>query len=68
MLLIIPGFITDALGAVLLLKPTRALTRGLLVRNLQSRVVVRAARFGRARAPYDVDATATDVEPPPLHR
>ncbi len=67
-LLIIPGFITDALGVALLLGPTRALTRGLLARNIQSRVVVRAARFGRARTPYDVDTTATDVDPPHLHR
>jgi UPF0716 protein FxsA len=66
-LMIIPGFITDALGACLLLPPTRALTRGLLVRNLQSRVVVRAARFGRGRRDDDVDSTATDLEQPRLH-
>jgi UPF0716 protein FxsA len=65
LLLIIPGFITDVIGAVLLLPPTRALTRRVLERNLQSRVVVRAARFG-AR-PYDVDSTAHDVDQPRLH-
>ena len=36
------------------------------VRNLQSRVVVRAARFG-GRYAYDVDSTATDIDQPQLH-
>jgi UPF0716 protein FxsA len=66
-LMIIPGFITDAVGAALLLRPVRALTRGLLVRNLQSRFVVRATRFGRRPPQYDVDSTASDVDPPRLH-
>ena len=68
LLLIVPGFITDAIGGLLLLPPTRALMRGLLVRNLQSRLVVRATRFARAPATYDVDSTATDADPPRLHR
>jgi UPF0716 protein FxsA len=59
-LMIVPGFITDVLGAVLLIRPFRALTRGLLMRNLQRRVVVNAARF--ARRPYDVDSTARDLD------
>jgi UPF0716 protein FxsA len=62
--LIIPGFITDVIGACLLLAPTRAAARGLLTRNLQSRVVVRASRFGSR--PYDVDSTAHDVDQPRL--
>lgn len=65
-LLIIPGFITDLLGAVALLPPTRALVRRHLARNLQSRLVVGATRFGRGGQPYDVDSTATDLEPPRL--
>jgi UPF0716 protein FxsA len=65
-LLIVPGFITDAIGIVLLLPPTRALMRRLLVRNLQSRIVIRAATFGRR--PYDVDSTARDVDQPQLRR
>jgi len=66
MLMIIPGFISDVLGALLLLPPTRRLMRGGLVRNLQSRFVVRAAGFaGRPRG-YDVDSTATDIDPPSL--
>lgn len=65
-LMMVPGFITDALGLLLLLPPTRALARVLVVRNLQSRVVVRAARFG-GRYAYDVDSTATDIDHPQLH-
>jgi UPF0716 protein FxsA len=66
-LLIVPGFITDVLGGLLLLPPTRALARVGIVRNLQSRLVVRAARF-RAPSAYDVDSTASDLDPPPLPR
>ncbi|HEY2769753.1 MAG TPA: FxsA family protein [Solirubrobacteraceae bacterium] len=63
-LLIIPGFIADVVGLVLLLPPTRALTRGLLRRNLQNRFVVRAV--GATGRPSDVDSTATDVDQPRL--
>ena len=62
LLLIVPGFISDILGALALLPPTRALLRGGLARNLQSRFVVTATRFGNASRPYDVDSTATDVD------
>lgn len=63
-LLIIPGFITDALGILALLAPTRALLRWLLVRGIQSRLVVQAVRFtGR---PYDVESTARDLDQPRL--
>jgi UPF0716 protein FxsA len=65
-LLLVPGFLTDVLGLALLLAPTRALTRGVLVRNLQSRLVVRATGASHARERYDVDSTATDVGPPRL--
>ncbi|MBV8991600.1 MAG: FxsA family protein [Solirubrobacterales bacterium] len=59
-LLMIPGFITDILGICVLLAPTRALLRRLLIRNFRSRVVVRAAGVGRE--PYDVDSTASDLD------
>ncbi len=49
-LLIVPGFITDVLGLLLLLPPTRWLARIGLVRNFQSRLVLRATRFGGPRA------------------
>jgi UPF0716 protein FxsA len=38
-LLLTPGFVTDILGAILLLPPTRALVRGVLVRRLLPRIV-----------------------------
>ena len=65
-LMIIPGFITDALGALLLLPPFRAAVRGLLVANLRSRLVVRAAGFGRGTVQYDAETTAIDLERPQL--
>jgi UPF0716 protein FxsA len=67
LLLIVPGFISDLLGVLALLPPTRALLRGHLARNLQSRFVLRATRSTRASASYDVDSTATDVDQPQLH-
>jgi len=65
LLMLVPGFITDAIGAFLLLPPTRAIARSVLVRNLHSRVVVRATRWG-GRYSYDVDSTATDIDQPQL--
>jgi UPF0716 protein FxsA len=64
LLLIVPGFITDVVGLVLLAPPTRALSRSWLARNLQSRFVVRATQVGRQ--PYDVDSTAHEVDQPRL--
>src|SRR5919197_6234442 len=77
-LLLTPGFITDVFGLLFLLPPTRAVVRRLLVRSLSRRFVVAvpgaagAAFRGRPRRPrrgdagrrgYDVDGTATDVDP-----
>jgi UPF0716 protein FxsA len=60
--LITPGFITDVVGVVLLIPPTRTLVRRLVVRRLGRRVAVNAT----ARAePYDVEGTATEYEVPP---
>jgi UPF0716 protein FxsA len=67
-LLIVPGFITDAIGLALLLAPTRSLARRGIVRNFQSRFVVQATQFSGASRPYDVDSTATDVDGVQLHR
>jgi UPF0716 protein FxsA len=65
--LITPGFLTDVIGLLLLLPPTRAAFRRLLVRRLRSRFVVAvagagagAARGGRPRQDYDVEGTAVD--------
>jgi len=51
-LLLTPGFLTDILGAILLVPPTRALVRGILVRRYGGRMVANATsgaqvRFGR---------------------
>ena len=62
-LLVIPGFVTDALGVLLLLPPVRALMRRWLSRHYGGRVMRFAAmsgRFasgGRARRPDDVEST-----------
>jgi UPF0716 protein FxsA len=67
LMLIVPGFITDILG-LLLLAPTRAVARGAIARNFQSRVVMAATRFsGAPRSDYDVDSTATDLDRSQLH-
>jgi UPF0716 protein FxsA len=62
-LLIAPGFLTDVLGLLLLLPPTRALFR----RSLQRRLRLRAesevsARRSRPRQDYDVEGTAAGYE------
>jgi UPF0716 protein FxsA len=67
-LFILPGFISDVFGALLLLPPSRAGVRGLLVRNFQGRFVRQMAGFSTGRQSYDVDSTATDVEQPRLGR
>jgi UPF0716 protein FxsA len=66
--LMIPGFITDAIGLFLLLPPMRKLAGLALARNFRSRLVVAATRFSRSPgSAYDVDSTATDVDQPQLH-
>ena len=66
-LLILPGFIGDIVGAWLLVPQTRTLVRRPITRLLQARVLRRAARAARApRRDYDVDSTATDIEQPRL--
>ena len=68
LLLIVPGFITDGVGVLLLLAPSRSVARGAITRNFQSRLVVAATRFSRApRSDYDVDSTATDLDRAQLH-
>jgi UPF0716 protein FxsA len=69
-LVIIPGFITDVIGLLMLAPPTRALARGAIARNFQSRLVVAATRWGNgpgdARPSYDADSTAVDIDRPQL--
>jgi UPF0716 protein FxsA len=67
-MLIVPGFISDAIGLCLLLAPTRSLARGLVARTVRSRVVVTTSGFSRSPGPaYDVDSTASDIDTPQLH-
>jgi UPF0716 protein FxsA len=61
-LLLTPGFLTDILGLILLLPPTRALVRRVLTRRLAHRMVASATR-SRAPRGYDVEGTAVDVDP-----
>lgn len=75
LLLVVPGFITDAAGALLLFAPTRALAQRWISRHYAARVIdlaASAARFapGRSRArgadraprmrPADVESTAVE--------
>lgn len=73
-LLIVPGFISDALGLLLLLPPTRFVARRFLLGGVRARVLMSVADAGtgaasrrRARQDYDVDSTAHDVDPRHLH-
>jgi UPF0716 protein FxsA len=74
MLLVIPGFVTAVLGALLLLPPTRALTRRWLSRHYAGRAmrfVATTGRFAfgdRGRRPDDVDSTAVDEDQDRLGR
>jgi UPF0716 protein FxsA len=69
-LLIVPGFITDVFGLLLLAPPTRIAARRLLLGGVRTRVVMSVAGMGtgaasrrRARQDYDVDSTARDIDP-----
>jgi UPF0716 protein FxsA len=60
-LLVMPGFVTDVLGILLLLPPTRALARRMAQRRMHVRVEqIRATYGGRI-----YDATATEQQRPP---
>jgi UPF0716 protein FxsA len=68
--LLTPGFVTDILGLVLLLPPTRAVVRRVIVARFLPSVVLRTAvrvaggrpRPPRPRGAYDVEGTAVDVD------
>ena len=65
-LLLAPGFITDIFGIALLLPPSRALMRALLVRRFMGRMVATMTPgpgSPRARQSYDVEGTAVDAPP-----
>jgi UPF0716 protein FxsA len=60
--LITPGFITDIIGFLLLIPPTRSLFRRSLQRRLERRTVV--TRYRREPRGYDVEGTATEHQEP----
>ncbi|MDE3132458.1 MAG: FxsA family protein [Acidobacteriota bacterium] len=78
LLLLVPGFITDVIGLLMLLPPTRALARRGALRNHRSAWLQRAVSFvswgarggrgGRGADPrgYDAEATAADIDEPQL--
>jgi UPF0716 protein FxsA len=65
-LLVVPGFVTDAFGALLLFAPTRAGLRSWVSRRYARRVMsfaATAARFApRARVVWPADVESTAVE------
>jgi UPF0716 protein FxsA len=72
-LLIAPGFITDVIGAILLLPPTRALVRRLIVRHYAGRVIGYMTRGVPRPRPGqtledEIDGTAVDLDPGELRR
>jgi len=73
-LLVVPGFITDAIGALLLLPATRALARAWLSLHYAGRMmafVASAGRFAsreRGPAPADFESTAVDDDLDQLER
>jgi UPF0716 protein FxsA len=59
-LMIAPGFISDAVALLLLIPPTRAVVRRLLMRSLAARGRARVGVFG-ARRPRTPGSGADDV-------
>jgi len=59
--LITPGFLTDIVGLLLLLPPTRAIVRRVLVRRMGRGAVV----GGRPRHDYDVEGSAREYDDQP---
>jgi UPF0716 protein FxsA len=67
-LLLTPGFLTDIVGLLFLLPPTRALIRRVFLRQAMKRITVSMAGVQvpyDARRSDDVEGTAVDVDSPP---
>jgi UPF0716 protein FxsA len=64
--LITPGFITDILGLILLIPPTRAVVRRIVQRRLGRRVAVGVVGGNQSRRDpdFDVEGTASDYDHP----
>jgi UPF0716 protein FxsA len=74
-LMLAPGFVTDAFGALLLLPPSRAAVRRAILRHARSRLFLgfggvggRGAPRGRTREDEPVDAIAREIDPPTTPR
>ncbi len=72
-LLLVPGFITDAVGLLFLLPPTRAVARRVAARNHRSAWLGRLVNFsgwanrgGGDAGAYDAESTAADIDEPQL--
>jgi UPF0716 protein FxsA len=63
--LITPGFLTDIVGVLLLLPPTRSVVRAVAMRRLGRRFATSVTRPRPPREDYDVEGTATEYQPPP---
>jgi UPF0716 protein FxsA len=68
-LLLTPGFLSDIVGLLFLLPPTRALIRRVFLRQAMKRITVSMvgmqAPYARARRSDDVEGTAVDVDARP---
>jgi UPF0716 protein FxsA len=72
-LLLTPGFLTDVVGLLFLLPPSRALIRRVFLRQAMKRITVSMVGATTmpprgARRADDVDGTAVDVDPHPGRR
>jgi UPF0716 protein FxsA len=66
-LLLTPGFLTDIVGAIFLIPPTRAIVRRLMRGYVGRRFVIvgaprPASTSGPARQTYDYDSTAEEID------
>jgi UPF0716 protein FxsA len=64
-LLITPGFVTDVVGLIFLVPPSRSLVRRLAMRRLGRRIAVGVSGPPRRPPDFDVEGSASEYEPPP---
>lgn len=62
--LITPGFLSDILGLLLLLPPTRGVLRRIIMRRIGKRMSIQVAQ----PQGFDVEGSATEYEQPPPRR
>jgi len=64
-LLLTPGFITDVLGILLLIPPTRALFRAVVTRLARRRLAFSVRTVGFGHGPADPSGNGYSRRPPP---